>query len=169
MRENTGEQFDRVSNTKAEKTVTGRPSRTEILAWWDDRFGIPSRVFDEYSFWEKGKGKIWIVNGDLDSPLRVQAIGMRCLRVRQQFWKPTTNAIQRFGGAATKNRIELSSQNAAKFVRGASITGEWDVDNGYVIVLRRMTDSPHPIGVGLFTRGELQSQIPKSRQRTLQG
>lgn len=169
MRENIGEQFDRVPQTGEEKEVTGRPSRSEILVWWDDRFGIPPSVFDGYSFWEKGKGKIWIVSGDVNSPVRIQALGMRCLRVRQRFWKPTTNAIQRFGGVATKNRIELASRDAAKFVKGESLLGERDVEDGYVIVLRKIHESPHPIGVGLFTRGELRSQIPKSRQRTLRG
>lgn len=169
MRENIGEEFDRVPRTAEEKAVSGRPSRAEILSWWDDRFGIPRHVFDRYSFWEKGKGKIWIVRGDVDSPIRIEALGMRCLRVRQQFWKPTTNAIQRFGGTATKNRIALSSRNAANFVRGASVMGEWDVDDGYVIVMKAVNETPHPVGVGLYVRGELRSQIPKSRQRSLQG
>lgn len=169
MRENIGEEFDRVARTAEEKVVSGRPSRAEILSWWDDRFGIPRRVFDRYSFWEKGKGKIWIVSGDVDSPIRVQALGMRCLRVRQQFWKPTTNAIQRFGGMASKNRVVLSSRDVANFVRGASVMGEWDVDDGYVIVMKTVNNSSHPVGVGLYVNGELQSQIPKSRQRNLQG
>ncbi len=165
--ENIGERFDRVPSTEGERNVAGRPTRREILLWWDDRFGIPSGTFEQFSFWEKGKGKIWVVSSHLDTPVRVQALGMRCLRVRQQFWKPTTNAVQRFGGTATKNRLVLSSKDAAAFVRGESVVGEWDVDDGYVIVMRSLVESPCPIGVGLYTGGELRSQIPKSRQRKL--
>lgn len=167
MQQNSGDQFDKVPATSMEQRVSGRPSRREIILWWEDRFGIPDSVFDSFSFWEKGNGKIWIVSGELDGPIAIEALGMRCLRVRQKFWKPTTNAIQRFGGYAKKNRVLLSSSDASRFVRGDSISGEWRVDDGYVIVMRGFGAQPVPIGVGLLTSDELRSQIPKGRRREL--
>jgi NOL1/NOP2/fmu family ribosome biogenesis protein len=92
---------------------------------------------------------------------------MRSLRVRQKFWKPTTNAVQRFGVVASENRVVLSGPDAAKFVQGESVQEEWNVDDGYVIVMKTVAKKPRPIGVGLYTSGVLQSQIPKSRQRSL--
>jgi len=99
--------------------VDGRASRREVLDWWDERFGIEPTVFEEYSFWEKGAGKVWIFNGEATDPSsEVEAIGMTFLRTRQDHWKPTGRAVSRFGAHATKNVIELDPEQAVTFAAG---------------------------------------------------
>ncbi|TKX77485.1 hypothetical protein EXE53_26310, partial [Halorubrum sp. SD626R] len=61
---NDGQRFDRLPETPADRVVEGRASRAEVLDWWQERFGIGTGVFEGYSFWEKGAGKIWIFNGE---------------------------------------------------------------------------------------------------------
>ena len=164
---NVSTQFDRVPETAADRTVEGRATRAEILDWFEERFGIDSAVFDSYTFWERGAGKIWAFAGDLTSPVDIEGLGMTALRTRQEHWKPTLEAVQRFGHHATKNRLHLTESRAKQFMAGEDQAIEWDGDWGYLIVTHDLAGEPEPIGVGLFTYGELRSMVPKGRRREL--
>lgn len=168
MTENVSHRFDRLPATEADRTVEGRPTRTAVLEWWEDRFGIDPVVFEEHTFWEKGNGQIWALAGEAADPIEIEAIGMKVLRARQEHWKPTTNAVQRFGQHATTNVIELSRAEAARFVRGEEQELDWDDDWGYLIAAHEIAGKREPLGVGLFTYGSLQSMVPSGRQRTFE-
>ncbi|PGF17967.1 hypothetical protein CP556_18910 [Natrinema sp. CBA1119] len=137
---NDGQRFDRLPTTEAERTVEGRATREEVVTLFADRFGIPPETFDDYTFWEKGAGKIWIYAGDAPTPIRIEAIGMTCLRTRQEHWKPTTDFVQRFGQYATECVIELEREQARRFATGEDQELEWDGDWGYLI-------AAHEVGV----------------------
>jgi NOL1/NOP2/fmu family ribosome biogenesis protein len=165
----TSTRFDRLPPTDADREVDRRPTREEVLEFWTDRFGVDSEVFDSYTFWERGKGKIWAFRDDfdLDSPVDIQGLGMSFMRTRREHWKPTTEAAQRFGRAASENVIRLSRSQAQRFLAGEDQEPEWDGDWGYLIVSHEIADRVEPIGVGLYVHDELRSQIPKGRQREL--
>ncbi len=165
--ENVSTRFDRLPETAAERTVETRATREEVLDWWEERFGVEPAVFENYSFWERGAGKIWAFYGDLDSPVDIEGLGMTFLRTRQEHWKPTLEAIQRFGNHATKNCIHLTEEQATRFMAGEEQDIEWDGDWGYLIVTHEIAGEPEPLGVGLFTYGTLQSTVPKGRRREL--
>ena len=164
---NDGQRFDRLPATAAEREVAGRASRAEVIDWWVDRFGIDREAFEDYTFWEKGAGKIWIFAADLPTPVDAEGVGMTFLRTRQEHWKPTTNAVQRFGGAATRNVIELDADGARTFLAGEDLDPEWDGDWGYLIVAHRIAGEREPIGVGLYVHDELRSVIPKGRRASI--
>lgn len=168
-RENDGQQFDRLPETAAERAVPGRASREEVLDWWEERFEIPRETFEAFSFWEKGAGKIWVFAGESSSPTTVEGLGMTFLRTRQEHWKPTTVAVQRFGHLATKNVVSLSPEEAQRFAAGEDQTVEWDGDWGYLIATREVADERVPLGVGLYLHGELRSVVPKGTQEDLPG
>ena len=163
----SGQQFDRLPETTAERELDRRPTRVAVLDWWDERFGIDPAFFTEYTFWEKGKGKVWAFRADVESPVRVESLGMSVLRTRGEHWKPTTNAAQRFGKYATRNVVELSREEAETFVAGEDQTLDWDGDWGYLIAAHDIAGTTEPLGVGLYLHGELRSQIPKGRRREL--
>ncbi|WP_331236325.1 DUF7122 family protein [Natronorarus salvus] len=162
--ENVGERFDRLPVTGAERVVPGRPTREEVLAYFDERFGIPPETFEGHTFWEKGAGKLWAYAGEADSEMEIEALGITLLRTRQEHWKPTTSAALRFGGAATENVIELGESEASAFVRGHDQRVEWDGDWGYLIAAHDLAGALEPLGVGLYLHGELRSVVPKGRQ-----
>ncbi|WIV66912.1 DUF7122 family protein [Natrialbaceae archaeon AArc-T1-2] len=167
LEQNVGQQFDRLPATDAERTVEGRVSRGDVLAYFADRFGIPPETFDEHTFWEKGAGKIWIYAGESPSPAELEALGMTCLRTRQEHWKPTTDFVQRFGAHARTCVIELSREQARRFVAGEDQELAWDGDWGYLIAAHELGGDREPLGVGLYVHGELRSMVPKGRQRDL--
>ena len=167
MTDDVTTRFDRLPETAAERTVDERATREEVLAWFEERFGIAPEIFDSYTFWERGAGKIWIYHGDLDSPVDIEGLGMTALRTRQEHWKPTLEAVQRFGHHASKNRIHLTERRAKRFMAGEDQEIEWDGDWGYLIVTHDLAGEPEPIGVGLYTYGQLRSMVPKGRRREI--
>ena len=167
MSEDISTRFDRLPATDAERTVEERATREEVVGWFEDRFGIDPDVFEEHSFWERGAGKIWAFHGDLESPVDIEGLGMTVLRTRQEHWKPTLEAVQRFGHHATKNTIHLSREQATQFMAGEDQEFDWDGDWGYLIVTHDLAGGPEPLGVGLYTYDELKSTVPKGRRREL--
>lgn len=164
---NDGSRFDRLPPTPADRTVSGRASRQELLEWWDELFGMEPSYFDEYTFWEKGAGKIWIFADDTADPIAVEGLGMTFARTRQRHWKPTTSAVSRFGRDAERNVLVLDGSDAAAFADGQDLEVEWDGDWGYLIVAHEIAGRTEPIGVGLYVHDELRSVIPKGRQELL--
>ena len=154
------------ATTDAADTDAGStPTRADVVAWWAERFGVPPETFEDYTFWERGAGKVWAFRGDLPSPVEVQGLGMHLLRTGGEHWKPTTDGVQRFGTAATRNVLVLDRSAASAFVRGEDQAVDWDGDWGYLIVARELAGDVAPLGVGLYIRGELRSQVPKGRRR----
>lgn len=150
-----------------------RAEREPVLEFWHEEFGVASETFDGYAFYEKG-GRIWAVRSgavealggekNLDA-LEYESVGLPLLRVGGEHDKPTTDALQRFGGAATRNVAELGAEEARKFVRGETVKTEFDeeedgVDLGYVVARH----DGSVLGCGLYFPGELRSQVPKGRR-----
>jgi NOL1/NOP2/fmu family ribosome biogenesis protein len=167
MTENDGQRFDRLPATEDDREVAGRATREEVVDWWENRFGIPAETFDDHTFWEKGAGKVWIFAGDAPSPIAIEGLGMTFLRTRQEHWKPTTDAVQRFGRLARENVFELTDEQAERFVDGQDQEIPYDGDWGYVIAAHEIAGDREPIGVGLYVYGELKSTVPKGRQRSV--
>ncbi len=163
--ENDGSRFDRLPGTDADRAVEGRPTREEAVGWWVERFGLDRERFEGHTFWEKGAGKIWAFAGEIDSPAEIEGLGMTFLRTRQEHWKPTTDAVQRFGRRAERNVVVLDRERAKAFLRGEDTNPEWDGDWGYLIAAHEIAGEVEPIGVGLYLYDELRSQMPKGRQR----
>jgi len=161
------ERFDRLPATADAADDPDSLTRAAVVDWWGERFGVDSGTFQGYTFWERGAGKVWAFRGDLPSPVEVQGLGMHVLRTGGEHWKPTTNAVQRFGAGASRNVLVLDPAPAATFLRGEDQTLEWDGDWGYLIVARALAGTTAPIGVGLYVHGELRSQVPKGRRREL--
>ncbi len=166
-KENESHRFDRLPATADEREVEGRATREEVLSWWDERFGIEPAVFEAHSFWERGAGKIWAFHDDADlsSPVDVEGLGMTALRTRQEHWKPTLEAVQRFGHHADRNVIHLAPDEATRFLAGEDQELDWEGDWGYLVATHDLAGEPEPIGVGLYVYGELRSQVPKGRRR----
>lgn len=169
MTERETQRYDRLPATAVDRTIEDRPTRGEVLDFFDDRFGVPPETFEGHSFWEKGAGSVWVVSGDEPDPIDVEALGLRLLRTGGRHWKPTTDGVQRFGASITRNRIELDHDQARRFVRGEDQAIEWDGDWGYLVATTAMAGESTVLGVGLYTHGELASNIPKARRVALDG
>jgi NOL1/NOP2/fmu family ribosome biogenesis protein len=167
MRDNVGHQFDRLPQTADEREVRGRATRAEVLAYFEDRYGVEPDSFRDHTFWEKGAGRVWAFSGELSTPQRIEALGLPILRTRQEHWKPTSVGVRRFCRSASANVLVLDRAGAAAFVSGETLEPAWAGDWGYLIVAQVLAGRREPIGVGLYVHGELQSKIPKGDRRSL--
>lgn len=156
--------FDRVPRDEDRGET---PARKSILGWWAAEFDIEPAVFDRYTFWERGRGKLWLTAAPAPDPARVEALGMFCLRTRGHDWKPTTNAAQLLGTYADRRVIDLDDDAVARFVAGDDQPVEWDGPRGYVFVRSTIGGAPAVIGVGQHLDGRLRSTVPKPRRREL--
>lgn len=162
------DRYDRLPPAEGDGPNGDRPSRASVIEFFEDRFGIEPSTFDPHTFWEKGAGSVWVVRGQEPDPIRVETLGLRLLRTGGRHWKPTTIGVQRFGTAATRNVIALDGEAARQFVAGEDQPLAWDGDWGYLIAATELGGEPTPLGVGLYTHGELASNIPKSRRVELE-
>jgi len=160
-------EFTRLPADERDETAPDRPTRGEILDFWAERFGVPRETFDGFTLWERGAGKVWIARGEPPSPADIEGLGMTFTRTRREHWKPTLEAVQRFGGHATENVVHLAAEGARRFVAGEDQELDWDGDWGYLIVTHDIAGAAEPVGVGLYVYGELRSQVPKGRRREL--
>ncbi len=167
MTDNESHRFDRLPATADDREVEGRATRQEVLSWWEERFGVDPAVFADYSFWERGSGKVWVLRGEEPTPVDIEGLGITFLRTRQEHWKPTLTGVQRFGHHASKNVVHLSRDQAQTFMAGDDQELDWDGDWGYLVVTADVAGDPEPLGVGLYVYGELRSQVPKGRRREL--
>lgn len=159
---------DRYDRLPATGPDGDEPTRTSVLEYFEDRFGIDPSTFGAHTFWEKGADSVWVVRGGEPDPIEVEALGLRLLRTGGRHWKPTTNGVQRFGGGATRNVIGLDHEAARRFVAGEDQALAWDGDWGYLIAATELGGEPAPLGIGLYTHGELASNVPKARRVELE-
>lgn len=161
------DRFDRLPADGGDGPHGSEPTRESVIKYWEDRFDVDREGFEDHTFWEKGAGSVWTVTEDAPDPIAVESLGLRLLRTGGEHWKPTTNAVQRFGDTATRNVIELDRDQAAWFVAGETISIDWDGDWGFLIASTDIGGTAAVLGVGLYTYGELASNVPKSRRMGL--
>jgi NOL1/NOP2/fmu family ribosome biogenesis protein len=146
-------------NSSRIRNVFEPMERSEVAALWYSRFGIPECAFDGYQFFRKAQS-VWIIS-DSDLPrLSYETLGMRIMSLKDRPWKPTTSALQIFGGHASKNLVHLDEEQARVFLAGGIQPFESDSEPGYVVVFYR----GEVLGCGLYSHRKLVSQIPKERR-----
>lgn len=124
------------------------------------RFGIPERAFAGLEALEEQDtvfvGTPAVMEFDEVRPLRR---GLRLCRVFPHSVKPTTWAMQALAAQATRNTIELTREQAGTIINGGELELDTDADDGFVL----LRWNGFPVGVGLYRRPRLKSQMPRYR------
>ncbi len=101
----------------------------------------------------------WIKDAAL---LKVSVVGLKAFQKVGRYMKPTTRFIQLFGHMATKGYVCISEEQLFQLVSGMRLSLSLNLEDGYVIL---KLDENKILGMGLWTKGTLQSQIPKKEIR----
>ncbi len=140
--------------------------REHILNYLENRFGIPTKVFDEYTIF-KGATHYWLFPKTehlfLLKKLSPETVGLLFLRKIKDFLKPTSTFLQRFGKYATKNIIELSEEQLKTLQKNKKIPIDISIDPGYVI----LRDENWILGCGLYLNGYIFSYLETKVMKTL--
>ena len=94
--------------------------------------------------------------------LKVEYVGIKAFHRVGKYIKPTTRMVQCFGPMATKGVVNVSPSEFVRLARGEKLEKNLQMDEGYVIV--RLAKEI-VLGVGLWYKGKLVSQIPKKDLR----
>jgi NOL1/NOP2/fmu family ribosome biogenesis protein len=125
-----------------------------------ERFGIPFQVFESYATSEEQE-TVFVGTPEAMSfgAVRPMRRGIRLARVYPYSVKPTTFGMQVLGAQASRNRIDLSDEQAKLLINGGSLNVDTGVANGFVLLRWR----GFVVGVGFYKRPVLKSQIPRFR------
>ncbi len=133
--------------------------RARVVEIMGSRFGIPSEAFEGVSFYLRGRN-VWAFSLPEIPDLAWETVGLRVISVRGRVPKPTTAALQLFGRHATKNVVDLGTEDALKFAAGERQRISAPVEDGYVVV----SHGGDVLGCGQYLDGELISLLPKERR-----
>ena len=123
------------------------------LALFEERFGIPAQLFEEYAFFRANAQAIWIVRRDLKVPTNPApyAVGLPFYYYRMRHPRPTTPAALRWGPLATRHVVDLDEEQIGPFIDHRDVpqnaAQEADFSHGYWLVRYRHRF----LGVGLAT------------------
>lgn len=126
------------------------------------RFGLPDEALAGFeAMLAPEQGTVFlatpgVMRFDAVRPLRR---GIRLCRLFPHSVKPTTHAMQVLGRYATRNFIEVSREQAVALVAGGRLELDSDCEDGFVLIRCR----GFTVGVGLYHRPVLKSQIPRFR------
>lgn len=95
--------------------------------------------------------------------IKVSMVGMRAFNRVGEFVKPTTRLIQAFGRYASKATLEINETQLRTLLLGESLVMDLDLENGYVILNFRGC----PMGLGLYLKGRVVSQLPRKELKYL--
>ncbi|MCP4681075.1 MAG: hypothetical protein GY864_01930 [Desulfobacterales bacterium] len=135
--------------------------RHSLLAYLEDRFGIPERLFDDYLMFKRRESWSIMKKPPGEGPasqLKVLQTGLKAFHKVGAYIKPTTRFIQIFGHAATKARLEIDESGLLKLFSGDELSVDLPIGDGYVIF--SLSENRVP-GLGLLIDGKVRSQMPK--------
>ena len=132
-----------------------------MLAYMEDRFGIPERLFNDYLLLKQEKAW-WLLKKSRNisdaATLKVSLTGLRAFSQVGRFIKPSTRFIQLFGKEAKRATVEISTEELSLLLKGQALSKALDMEKGYVILC---LERDFVLGLGFWDGHELRSQLPK--------
>jgi NOL1/NOP2/sun family putative RNA methylase len=135
-----------------------------------ERFGIDPAVFADFDIVRWSKRGVYLVSRDQQLPIepRLDSPGLFFMRDSGRYPKMTTAATMLLGQHATRNRIELTTEQAQAYLQRQTITPTKALtvdytDTGYVTLCYRS----YPLGLGVFHNksNKVESYFPKALSR----
>jgi len=135
--------------------------KDDILAYFEERFGISREVFSEFRLYTDQKGRC--ILGPKSIPLGDKAIsvGLQIATVSGAI-KPSTNFLQLFGKHVTKSTIHITKEQAHAYLKGddLELSGKVDATDGYVLL--KYLD--YPLACGLLKNKTIKNVLAKPRR-----
>lgn len=134
-----------------------------ILAYLEERFGLPPACFASFQLYEGPGGRIFLGPRRLP-PLPTVVTGFLIARLGSSI-KPATNLLQLFGKQVTRNTVMLTRDQTLQYLQGEDVEvrpeQKHDVTDGYVLVKH----GQYPLGCGLLKGSRLKNMMPRAKRR----
>ena len=165
------------NETSAQPNVR-QTSDVAALEWLGDRFGLPTKIIQPYTFWLTGQEKIWIADRSCTAlatsvSAPIETIGLPLVRRTPHSFKPTTVGLQRFGPHLQHQTITLDKRQCNHFMGGHhQVLPPIDIKSQHADHASASSDpqkgflharyGPYELGCGRVKNGVLYSEIPKA-------
>lgn len=137
-----------------------------LLAYLEERFGIPESVFTDFDLLCRKK-TWWLLRKrasvNLPVRLKVSQVGLKAFDQVGRYLKPTTWMIQIFGHHATKGVYRLTKNEFETLLKGVPLNVDSPMEEGFVILHL----GEHVVGVGLLSQGKITSRIRRSEAQRM--
>jgi NOL1/NOP2/fmu family ribosome biogenesis protein len=144
--------------------------RDLVVGYLGERFGLDPSLFLGHSFYDGGKGRIYLGPSASHIIRSTIAAGLTIARISPgdpPNVKPTTNLIQLMGIHATRNRIDLQKEKAKEFASGLDLQlpegSHPDCSDGFIVVRYEGMS----LGCGQLHGALLRNLIPKAKRLRL--
>jgi NOL1/NOP2/fmu family ribosome biogenesis protein len=128
----------------------------------EKQYGKVPELFENLAF-IRGKEKIFAITRDIAAvdlkELRINSIGLYIAEVKNDQLRLSIEGAQLIGPSATKNVLELSTEQLKQWFQGQDIKAEGNYE-GFVI-LKHGNDY---IGSGKYKEGYILNFVPKARR-----
>ena len=136
----------------------------KFLKYIEERFGITKESFEGFSLLDYGD--IWLSSREV-AEFKIKSFKRKGIRVARLFKdgkiKVATSFMQLFGKEAKKNVVQLTREEAVKFIEGLDIEladVPEGVSDGQVIVKFH----EYPLGSALLRGKRLKNQLPRGKR-----
>lgn len=132
----------------------------EMARFLSSRFGVPDAFLDGLALIRRGK-EVWVSSteaSETDGPILRR--GIMLARMTTDGWKLTAEGAMIIGKEALACVVDLCQKEAAIFLSGQDIEGDFPWPDGQVIVRYR----GFPVGVGLLRGRVIKNQLRASRR-----
>jgi len=132
----------------------------KIEEQWDCKLG---ELLQQYSLVVTEKKKVYIINREMHTlsfSINSNAVGLYIANIRDKEIRLTIEGSQLIGPKADKNVVEISEEEAKKWIRGNDLEKEGEY-SGYVIVKNVLGDY---MGCGHYKEGKITNFVPKTRR-----
>lgn len=134
----------------------------EILKLIESQWGAKLKL--DYGFLKNNKGRVFLISRDISeidiSKLRLNSVGMYFCEIDNKGIRLSIEGSQIVGTKAAKNVVELSEEEAKRWLKGEDLEKECKDCNGFVI-LRHNKDF---LGTGKYANGRILNYVGKNRR-----
>lgn len=164
---------NRASMVRTVRTETRRQEwlspeqRERIIDFYVERFGAPREIFSGRSMYLSSRQRVYLV-ADMLAKCSIEVVtGINVARVAAAV-KPTTDFLQLHSAAIAKNVLELTTEQARKYIAGEELDeSELALDrytNGYLC----LKYAGQALGCAHLKNGILSNMLAKDRRRKLE-
>lgn len=143
-------------------SLLGEDKKGILLEYCEERLGISRELFDEYSFYEGSKNKIYIIKRLLSLRFTPESSGL-CIFRFDKTPKPTTNFLQLFSSNISKNILDIDKNKLMEYCKGKNLEIVNDTDKiepGFIAIRY----NGNIVGCGHWNKNIVKNQLPKSRR-----
>ena len=139
-----------------------KEKKEKLIEYCTERFGISEKIFEKYQLYEGSKNKIYLIKELLELRFTPESSGL-CIFRFDKTPKPTTNFLQLFSAAISKNILDIDEKNLINYCKGKDLrvhSSSNKIEPRFIAVRYNNII----VGWAHWNKITVRNQLPKSRR-----